>query len=83
MDVSNILVRNLLSTRRMSSPYEIDITNRQTQYTVPGELFHKAVAAVFAGEGYARGEVGIAVVDNPEIQQSSTNASCSMTTRPT
>ncbi|PQO47048.1 rRNA maturation RNase YbeY [Blastopirellula marina] len=53
----------------MSSPYEIDITNRQTKFPVPGELFHKAVAAVFSGEGYARGEVGIAVVDNPEIHE--------------
>ncbi|PQO38545.1 rRNA maturation RNase YbeY [Blastopirellula marina] len=51
----------------MSSPYEIDITNRQSEFQVPGDLFQQAVQAVFSGEGFARGEVGIAVVDNAEI----------------
>lgn len=51
----------------MSPPYEIVITNRQTEFKIPGELFQQAVQSVFSGEGFARGEVGIAVVDNTEI----------------
>ncbi|PQO40329.1 rRNA maturation RNase YbeY [Blastopirellula marina] len=51
----------------MSSDYEINLSNRQTEFPVPQELFEKAVQAVFAGEGYPRGEVGIAIVDNAEI----------------
>ena len=51
----------------MSSDYEINLSNRQTEYPVPQDLFERAVREVFSGEGYPRGEVGIAVVDNAEI----------------
>ncbi|WP_158545307.1 rRNA maturation RNase YbeY [Bremerella cremea] len=53
----------------MSSSYEIDITNRQSEFPIPDQLFHQAVQAVFSGEGFPRGEVGIAVVDNAEIHE--------------
>jgi len=53
----------------MSSDYEINLSNRQTEYPVPQDLFEQAVQAVFSGEGYSRGEVGIAVVDNAEIHE--------------
>ena len=64
MVVSNTLVRSQLKARRMSSSYEIDITNRQSEFKIPDQLFHQAVQAVFSGEGFPRGE---AVVDNAEI----------------
>ncbi|MBA2115664.1 rRNA maturation RNase YbeY [Bremerella alba] len=51
----------------MSSDYEINLSNRQTEHPVPQDLLEKAVREVFSGEGYPRGEVGIAVVDNAEI----------------
>jgi len=51
----------------MSSDYEINLSNRQTVFPVPRNLFQQAVREVFSGEGYPRGEVGIAVVNNAEI----------------
>ncbi|MHC2070329.1 rRNA maturation RNase YbeY [Bremerella sp. T1] len=53
----------------MSSEYEINLSNRQNQFSVPMELFEQAVQEVFSGEGFPRGEVGIAVVDNTEIHE--------------
>ncbi len=69
MVVSNTQVLSQLKARRMSPAYEIDITNRQSEFAVPSELFQQAVQAVFSGEGFTGGEVGIAVVNNPEIHE--------------
>ncbi|GAA4440613.1 rRNA maturation RNase YbeY [Bremerella cremea] len=51
----------------MSSDYEVNLSNRQEEFNVPEALFVQAVSQVFSGEGYPRGEVGIAIVDNQEI----------------
>ncbi len=51
------------------TPYDVTITNRQSTYPVPHDLFRRAVQQVFQGEGFSAGEVGIAVVDNQEIHE--------------
>ncbi|MBI1248113.1 rRNA maturation RNase YbeY [bacterium] len=53
----------------MSSDYEVNLSNRQSKYLVRKDWFDQAVCQVFSGEGYPRGEVNIAVVDNTEIHE--------------
>lgn len=51
----------------MSPAIHVEITNRQSSYSVPQSSFYDAARTVLTGEGFHRGEIGIAVVDNREI----------------
>ncbi|MFO0904628.1 MAG: rRNA maturation RNase YbeY [Pirellulales bacterium] len=52
-----------------SNSYSIAINNAQTRWPVDRRRIRQAVRAILAGEGFAAGEVSIAVVDDPTIHR--------------
>ncbi len=50
-----------------NNPPTIEIANQQSAVTIDEDLIRQAVAEILAGERVARGQVSVAVVDDPTI----------------
>lgn len=52
-----------------STPYKVAVNNAQTQLRFVRKRLVEAVRAILEGEGFERGEVSVAVVDDPTIHR--------------